>query len=283
MKQILLLTDFSQNAWNAMVYAVQLFKNETCNFTLVNSFDSSMPHSTSGILSARMNESVYNSLKQQSEDGLLATLSRLGKEERNPLHTFETLSVHGVFFEVVSGLVTGQNKDYIVVGAKGETGLREVTIGSSASSLIAKVVCPILVIPENANYTGIKEITLSTDYEVTYSEQGLQPFIALCQDSKTQVSVVYVNEQGNALDPEKQMSQSHLEHLLIHQNPNFFTLTDVSIALGVRIFVESRKTDILCLIAKKHNFLSRFFGSSHTKSITHQSKIPLLILHNDLM
>ena len=38
MKKILLPTDFSDNANNAISYAVQLYKNEKCNFILLNTY-----------------------------------------------------------------------------------------------------------------------------------------------------------------------------------------------------------------------------------------------------
>ncbi|WP_341220224.1 universal stress protein [Polaribacter atrinae] len=38
MKNILLPTDFSDNSWNAIQYAVQLFKDEKCNFFIMNTY-----------------------------------------------------------------------------------------------------------------------------------------------------------------------------------------------------------------------------------------------------
>lgn len=281
MKHILLLTDFSNNAWNAIIYASQIFKDQKCTFTILNSFDSSVPYSTAGIVSSRMNEAVYDSLKKQSEDGLEATLLRLAQETDNTLHTFETLSIHGTLLDVVLGLIPEHRPNYVVVGAKGETGLREVTMGSSAASLIAKVICPLLIIPENAVYNSFGEIAFSTDYEINYSEKGLKPFLELCNATEAEISVFFVNENGNSLDIQRQAKQNQLMQLLIDRNPKFFMLTDVSVTIGARIFVESRTVNMLCLIAKKHNFITRFFGTSQTKSITRQTLIPLLILHND--
>lgn len=281
MKHIMLLTDFSNNAWNAIVYASQIFKDQKCTFTILNSFDSSVPHSTAGIVSARMNEAVYDSLKKQSEDGLEATLFRLTQEPNNTLHTYETLSIHGTLLDVVLGLIAEHSPNYVVVGAKGETGLREVAMGSSVASLIAKVLCPLLVIPENAVYNGVSEIAFSTDYEINYSEKGLKPFLELCRAIEAEISVFYVNENGDSLDVQRQTKQNQLMQLLGDRNPKFFMLTDVSVTIGARLFVESRTINMLCLIAKKHNFMTRFFGTSQTKSITKQTQIPLLILHND--
>ena len=38
MKRIVLPTDFSDNSWNAIKYALQLFKGQECMFFLVNTY-----------------------------------------------------------------------------------------------------------------------------------------------------------------------------------------------------------------------------------------------------
>ena len=37
-KKILVATDFSKNAWNAIVYALELYKNTACDFYVLNTF-----------------------------------------------------------------------------------------------------------------------------------------------------------------------------------------------------------------------------------------------------
>jgi len=38
-RKILLPTDFSKNAWNAMTYAIELYKDEVCEFYILNTFN----------------------------------------------------------------------------------------------------------------------------------------------------------------------------------------------------------------------------------------------------
>lgn len=45
MKRILIPTDFSENAWNAISYAMQLFSNQTCEFFLLNTYTPVIPSS----------------------------------------------------------------------------------------------------------------------------------------------------------------------------------------------------------------------------------------------
>ena len=38
-KKILIPTDFSKNAWGAICYALELFKNEQCDIYILNCYD----------------------------------------------------------------------------------------------------------------------------------------------------------------------------------------------------------------------------------------------------
>lgn len=38
MKRILLPTDFSENSWNAIQYAMELYKEDVCTFYLLNAY-----------------------------------------------------------------------------------------------------------------------------------------------------------------------------------------------------------------------------------------------------
>ena len=38
MKKILLPTDFSENSWNAIQFALHFFKDQRCNFILLNTY-----------------------------------------------------------------------------------------------------------------------------------------------------------------------------------------------------------------------------------------------------
>ena len=43
MQNILVPTDFSNDAYNALFYASKLFKSKTCNFYLLNTYSESSP------------------------------------------------------------------------------------------------------------------------------------------------------------------------------------------------------------------------------------------------
>jgi hypothetical protein len=68
-----------------------------------------------------------------------------------------------------------------------------------------------------------------------------------------------------------------LEKALKPITPEYYTLTDVSIEMGIHVFSESRKIDMLTLITKKRSFFEKLTTRSHSKAISHNLDVPLLV------
>lgn len=281
MKSILLPTDFSVNSQNAIHYALQLFKEDECTFYLMNSFDIGMTSPTAGVASKSFQEAIYNSNKAQSEEDLANLLAQIGNLYKNQKHTFITLSIFMSFELAVKKNIEKHQIDYVVMGSKGATGMKEIALGSNTAALIGKIDCPLLVIPENAVLTSLRELVLATDYEITYSMKGLRPFLEFVHP-KAQVSVLFVNENDTELNVSKTQTKHELETMLSKYKNEHFMLTQISMDQGARVFAESRNVDMFCVIAKKHNFLQRFFGKSYSKMLTRHTRVPLLILNYEM-
>ena len=88
MKKILLPTDFSENAWNATRYAIELFKNEECIFHLLNTYTPAI--ASSRFMAATIDGgTLENGAHLNSKRGLQNTVERIDKEYNNPKHTFK--------------------------------------------------------------------------------------------------------------------------------------------------------------------------------------------------
>jgi hypothetical protein len=62
-------------------------------------------------------------------------------------------------------------------------------------------------------------------------------------------------------------------------NHSFNIIERDDIEEGINKFLKNHPTDLLIMVAKKRNFITKIIEPSHTKKMTYQTKIPLLVLH----
>ena len=139
MKKILIPTDFSDNAWNAISYALSLFANEKCEFFLLNTYTPVIP--SSRFISPMANAvRIEDAVRMTSENGLSKTLERIQEDFANPLHTFKTISsFFNLLVEEIKELVDDYNIDVVLTGTKGASGMDEVFMGSNTVRIIKSV------------------------------------------------------------------------------------------------------------------------------------------------
>jgi L-rhamnose mutarotase len=92
MKHILLPTDFSQNALNAINYTIYLFEKEACTFYALNAYQVS-PSGLSSKINKERDTRLYEITKEESERRLKELMEQLNAPNKSPMHIFESLSV----------------------------------------------------------------------------------------------------------------------------------------------------------------------------------------------
>ena len=279
MINILLPTDFSANAQKAIDYAQALFQGKPATFHLVHIMDGAVPYGTTGIGTKRMSEAINKSLQEQSQEGLKATMSYLENHGMAAHHTFVPLTFGGSFLETIQKVISEKDIDYVIMGTKGASGIKEVVLGSNTSSVLGKVKAAVLAVPEQSIFEGMDEMVFATDYELDYSEKGLGPLLHIRRDHNARVSVLYLDEEQKGLSASQVAAKTHLQTVLKEESSDFFELDGVDVATGARLFTKSRKADFLCLVAKKHNKLVQLFRKSETKGLVNHADVPILVLN----
>lgn len=277
-KRILLPTDFSENARNAIEYALQLYKDEACTFFLMNSYTPPLTGVATSVASSGPTKLMLEVAKKNSEEGLKKVLQHTEGNATPTLHRFKTLSKYDFFLSAVKEVITEESIDLIVMGTKGASGLKEIIMGSNTASVIGKVECPVLAVPEKATFKGIREIAFATDYERCYDPEEMAPLYHIAEKHKAIVSVLHA-QGGEALSAAQEAVKNDLRKSLSRFQPDFHTLTDVELETAIRLFIQSRPVDMLCMIDKPHNFFERFLGKPKVEEISFHIKIPFLVLH----
>ncbi len=277
MKTILLPTDFSNNALKAAHYAIDLFKNEACKFYIMHALELQASAPSTAVTSKRAYQAIHDSRTKSTDSDLANALKQSQELASNPEHTFKTKLVNGSLLESVQAITEDLKVDLVVIGNKGASAIQKATFGSNAAQLILKISCPIIAVPETADASNLKEIGFATDFTIDKYGDGMNLLKEIAQTNDATISVVNVVNKSSGDVSDLDIKKRLLENALKPLSLDYFTLTDVPVEMGIHVFSESRKLGMLALITKKRTFFQKLTTRSHSKAISHNLDVPLIV------
>jgi nucleotide-binding universal stress UspA family protein len=278
-KKILLPTDFSKNAWNAITYAIELYKNETCDFYLLNAFNAT-GYALESMTIPEPEEQIYDEARGKSENGLKKIKERLSFRDDNPNHKFFTISQFNNVLNAIKDAVEKKDIEMIVMGTKGTTNAGNLIYGSNTIMVMEKIRnCPVMAIPENINYKEPKEIVFPTDYKTQIKRRELQHLIEIAKITNAEIRILHITNDDD-LDEDQENNRKLLIEYLDSVKYTFHTLHNVDVKGGLSSFVESRDSDMITFINRKHSFFGSIFSRPMVKNLGHYSRVPVLALHD---
>ena len=281
MKNILVPVDFSDASFNAINYAAFLANAFNARITLVHAY------TDTSAFDERANTKVYD-----SQEELEAANEKFLKKEIDGIARKFTVKTEGLVMKgkpvnVIGEVAEKINPGIIVMGMKGK-GESNSRFGSTTTRMIAKTSIPLLIIPKNAGYKTIDAITLASDF----NDEKL-PFNFLILEElikKFNPFIEILNVRGKK-DP-KLTAEVKLLAVIVagkmstdlagdKHNYSFNIIEKDNIEEGINKFIKKHPTDLLVMVARKRGYTNKIFGPSHTKIMTKETKIPLLVLHDD--
>jgi nucleotide-binding universal stress UspA family protein len=266
MKRILIPVDFSKTSENALFYTLALFSKIKVEITVLHTFR--LPSTAFHL------KSIDHLLWEDAEKDMEKLLEKVAK--RFPKMHVKTKIMEGDAEESIIRFSKRKDYDLISMGTKGVSGLKEVFIGSVAGEVISKSHVPVLVIPKSAKEFVAKDITLAVSRYGVSDQVTLQPLRELISITNSNLHILHLTEEEN--HPLKPRINS-LENLHPHY---IYTYCEHSIDQCINEYVTKSHSQMLCLIRSNRDFFSRLITGSVTKKQTFHSKVPLLILHDNM-
>jgi len=279
MRKVLIPTDFSRNAWDAIAYAVDLFKNEPCEFYILNVY-SLADFATDNLMVPQLDSSLVDTFRENSEKGLEKVLQRLSFRDESDMHSFVTLSQQNDLIVALKEIVELKDIGLIVMGTKGSTDALNISFGSNTVTVMEKIRnCPVLAIPKGTVYTSVSEIVFPTSFKTHFKKRELDYLIDIAKITNAPIRVLHINEGGD-LSEEQLNFKSLLEEYFDVLEYSFHFLESKNINEGVELFIQSRDSGMVAFINKKHTFFSTLFSKPLVKELGLNAKIPILALHD---
>ncbi len=262
-KRIIVPTDFSGAAENAIKYAAQLSKYFGGGLELVHVFNPTTDLNTGYMIDPEIEVLRRSNLENLGQ--------RISKECGV---TATTKFMLGFPIEELTNL-TEEADSLVVVGATGASDILEKVFGSVSSHLARRAHSPVLIIPQDASFRSFKEVVYaSSDAGLDYKISNLvKDFVFHFNCRLHSVHVGRDNEypewQMQAIfggdDPVPELITKHLDQ------------SDVTKTLNE--YCEKQNADLLILATKQRNFLGNLLHSSVTKELVLNAHLPLLVFH----
>jgi len=271
MKYVLLLTDFSDTARNAIIYALDMLKKEELYFKLVNTYD--LEFSGSPYVMQVKDELAEESLKGLRNE--LQLIHRLF-----PKAKIELASRFGPLIEVIRKEIKDYNPDLIVLGNKGESAIEHFLLGSNAYEIIKNINTPLLVVPKGARFAKPEKIVFATDLNDFKNDEVIKPVRDIVNYFNAELLFVNVLEDGKKQRFEaEQKILSHFPNI----KSSFHYLQGDNVAKLVCDFVDEQGAGIVILIRHNKSFFERIIHSSTTKQLILHPKYTLVVLHDEVI
>lgn len=171
-----------------------------------------------------------------------------------------------------------ENNAFIaVVGTTGKSGLVKKWFGSVCTKIMNKATSPVLVVPPEARYRGIKKIAFAYD-DITQDKDILKQLTSFARRFDTELHLIHV-EGNNSSKPDPGY---YLAELLSRQYPmeKIINTTIVSddVPKSISDYCFTHDIDVISLSTHRKGFLEQLYDDNISQQMTSLSSLPLLIL-----
>ncbi|MTB51627.1 universal stress protein [Lewinella sp. W8] len=266
MQKILVATDNSEAAGNAVDYAVELANQFGSLLTLVSALDEPYSSGAGSLVSLKEH------MRDEAREVMERVVERIQPKLINGARV-EVRTIDGDPDVVLPRIALAKDYELIVMGTKGSSTAKEFFTGSVANATLEKSTVPLLIIPQAAQYVPPKRILLAADDKPIRPEL-VEPLVQLAEAFGSEVIVFHeANEEG------KSTYDENLENYLMSVPYRFqISIGDGSVAAGIGRAMESQKANLLTMVFRNHGFFAKLLNRSTVSDFVFTSDAPLLVL-----
>lgn len=278
MRKILIPTDFSENAMNALQYGVDLFKYEISEFYIMHAYQDEI-YADEALLTRETLEKVKDIVSKKSHDQLKKTLTNIKEYSPNPRHTYHIIASNSLLLDETDTIVDRENIDIIVMGTRGKTDDTNLTFGSHTLQVLKYVQCPVLAIPKDYRYTQPKHILFPTNYMIPYKRRELKLLCEIASPYRAVIDMLYISKTEK-LSMRQEDNRNFVKETLCKSEINFKVINSKHIINSIYKYVKEHHIDMLVMVNTRHSFLENLIFQSTIDEISLHLNIPFLALQN---
>jgi|SRR5690554_1916037 len=274
MNKILVPTDFSEGAFNALEYALHFARMLNFSVEVVHAYN--MPATRSTII-VDLTEIIATSA-QEELDVLQTRVSGLAIAKDIPINFRKE---HGTVVDMVNRVSREPGVEFAVMGTQGATGATDRWLGTNAMSAARFVEDPLMIIPANHTYKNIDHILFATDLKLSGNEGHMKFLALIAEKSNAKIEFLHIRKQGENVDDKNLAEyQNQLNRTFGENRSRIAYLFDNEIDKGIEEAIESKRPELLVVVRHNYGFFEGLFKNSLSKQLIAESKMPILVLQD---
>jgi len=280
MRKILIPTDFSKNAKDALNYALKFIENSMVELHLLNVIT---PITTSIVDGSNIGTTIIEAHEKQANESMenlkKEAESFLKKNDYNHVKILTHISIGEVILTIPT-MAKELEIDLIIMGTQGKNhSFLEKIMGTISTYMTQHSPCPVLLVPQNYNYKKIDNLIFATDLN-TGDPYELSRAIKLITPHNPVVRCVYVRKEFE--DKFDKTIEGFAKYFVDH-SPSIRTTFNIEIGEHPAEIVgeqaEIYDAELIVMHKSRKNFLQRLFKKNHTKAFINKLNLPILILN----
>lgn len=278
MRKILIPTDFSENAMNALKYACEFFKYDITEFFIMHAYQDDI-YAEDNLVTRQNLAEITKSVSQKSKAQLETLVANIKNFSSNPKHSYTIISSNNILLDEADIIVKNENIDLILMGTKGASNNKKLIFGSHTLQVLKYVECPVLVIPENYKYIQPKHVLFPTNYLIPYKRRELQLLSDMLFPFKAKVDILYVSKSYKLLLRQED-NRAFILETLAKVKTGFHTVNTTQITGAIKTYITENKIDLLVMVNSRHSHLEHILFKSRLDKLSLNISIPFLALQN---
>jgi nucleotide-binding universal stress UspA family protein len=270
--RILVPTDFSLNAANALDFALNIARGKGIEIHLLHSY--SVPYNGANVMI-----DISDVLRSKAEEDIKLLIEQIRHNPQNDDIVIKWTCEYGPASEVIASIVETDRINMVIMGTKGADSIASKLLGSVTYNTIKKVQIPVIVVPEKAVVGEINKIVFATDFHINGNITKVDYLKDFAMDIGATIDVLYVNQETEVKpDITMAVETMRVDNKLREVYHQFEVVDNENVEEGINDFISKHPCDLLAVMPKHHGFLENLFHKSVTRSLTMHAHLPLLVL-----
>lgn len=276
MKTILYATDCNPKTVPVLQYAEQLSTELDTQLIVVYVYD--VPPTSGRIIKSK--KQIGFSLKEEK----MAFMTNYC--EQNFVGVIDKIKVRFVaqyntsVSDAIVHIAEHINVDVLLIGMKNEHTQRGLFSGNIANSLLEKVTCKLLIVPNTIQYKKISTIVYATDFDEDDSK-SISQLVDLASEYAATIKIVHIDTPVHKKSKEQmELFKKIVEQTISYPSITYTIIKSATVSKGLRRFIGDEHADVIAMLERtEQSIFKKLFYKDTVKTIESQIKIPLLAIN----